>query len=190
MNAYWYDHPNILKCCRHVAAGGVIAYPTESVWGLGCDPDNADAISDVLAYKGRSWRKGLILVAADIAQFDFFLHDLEPQQLQQLNETWPGPNTWLVPHRGRVSPLVTGQHKNVALRVSNHPIVAALCRRFGGPMVSTSANPQGYAAAKTGLTARRYFRNQALVYSPGRVGGSKNPSCIRELSSGRIIRAA
>lgn len=171
--------------------GGVIAYPTEGVWGLGCDPFNADATWDILALKQRPESKGLILVAASIEQVSFLLDDLDSKRKAQLLKTWPGPNTWIIPHRDRVPSWIHGKHEGVAVRVSSHPVVAALCYLFGGPIVSTSANPQGLFAAQTALKVRTYFAcNPRLNFiTPGVVGQRGKASTIRDLRSLELIRA-
>ena len=173
-----------------IASGGIIAYPTEAVWGLGCDPENAQAVLRLLRLKRRDWRKGLILVAASIAQFDPYLGKLSSEQRQQLESSWPGPITWLVPHSGRVGKGVCGAHSSIALRVSAHPVVQALCNFVGGPLVSTSANPYGLQPARNRFAARRYFGDAIDAYTPGSVGTAQRPSEIRDLLSGEIIRAA
>lgn len=124
-------------------SGGVIAYPTEAVWGLGCDPDNDEAVAHLLRLKQRDPAKGLILVAGSIAQFAPWLEGLPLELHAPLAASWPGPNTWLVPDNGRTHALVRGAHDSVALRVSDHPGVIELCEAFGGPIVSTSANRAG-----------------------------------------------
>lgn len=163
-------------------------YPTEAVWGLGCDPFNGHAVAEVLKLKRRSWAKGLILVASDIAQFEFLLHGLDDDKRRTVEEAWPGHVTFLVPHHDRIPSLVSGAHEKVALRVSAHPIVQALCESFGGPIVSTSANPQGLSPAATGFKARSYFGKHGLVFAPGRVGAQAKPSKIIDLASGQQIR--
>ncbi len=180
--------PRLRQAISVLRAGGVIAYPTEAVWGLGCAYDNQHGVARILQLKSRSPKKGLILVAADINQFDFLLEDLDPQVCGPLRASWPGPTTWLVPHRNRLPDWISGEHNTVALRVSNHPTVQALCRGFGGPLVSTSANPQGARPARFGFQARRYF-GESVFYVPGRVGASARPSQIRDLSTGAVIRA-
>ncbi|NHO85729.1 tRNA threonylcarbamoyladenosine biosynthesis protein RimN [Pseudoteredinibacter isoporae] len=169
--------------------GGVIAYPTEAVWGLGCDPFQQQAVEKILWLKGRAQAKGLILVAADIEQFEPFLAGISPTQLEQLNATWPGPNTWLVPVNGYCPKWISGRFDSVALRVSAHPVVAGLCKAFGGPIVSTSANPQGLPPALNTMQAERYFHGCLDGLAPGLVNTQANPSTIRDLSSGELIRA-
>ena len=146
---------------RVVREGGVIAYPTEAVWGLGCDPWNEDAVYRLLALKARPVEKGLIVVAANIHQLDFLLEDLPDVWLDRLAGTWPGPNTWLVPHQERLPEWVTGVHDSVAVRVTDHPLVQELCH-LTGPLISTSANPAGrpaaHAAAGGAILPRRAGR--------------------------------
>lgn len=180
-----------LGCARRLLkAGGIVAYPTEAVWGLGCDPANTAALQRLLALKGRDPDKGLILVAATMSQFDDLLEGLAPGQREQLAASWPGPVTWLVPHHGRVHPLVCGRHTTVALRVSAHPQVAALCAKFGGPLVSTSANPQGRSPARDAAEVRRYFAGALDYLLTGPLGGAHQPTEIRDLASGRVMRPA
>ncbi len=170
-----------------LARGEVIAYPTEAVWGLGCDPFDHDAVHEVLRLKHRSPEKGLILVASRVQQLDFLLRLLTHAQRAQLEATWPGPNTWLVPHHKQIPRWVSGRFDTVAVRVSDHPLVRELCDSFGGPLVSTSANPQGLQPARDLLRVRTYFGKQVHVV-PGRLGRQQKPSEIRDLLSGKIVR--
>lgn len=169
-------------------SGGVVAYPTEAVWGLGCDPQSDAGLRALLAIKRRDIGKGLILVAADIIQFSALIAPLGLQQRLALQDTWPGPVTWLIPHRGRVHPLVHGGRPKVALRVSDHPLVQALCTAFGGPLVSSSANPQSRSPAMDAATVRRYFGGGVDYVLPGALGGLQRPTEIRDLEGCRVIR--
>lgn len=177
----------VQQTARVVRQGGVIAYPTEAVWGVGCDPWNEEAVDRLLALKERPVHKGLILVADSIDQFDFLLADLPDIWIERLAGSWPGPNTWLVPHQDRLPEWITGQHDTVALRVSDHPLVRELCR-LTGPLVSTSANPAGRPAARSRLRVEQYFPRQLDKVLGGALGGRKNPSLIRDLRTGEVIR--
>ena len=168
--------------------GGVIACPTEAVWGLSCDPGNEHAVARLLQLKSRPVAKGLILVAANVGQVDFLLAGLSDQQRQTLFDSWPGPATWLLPHRGLVPHWISGSHETVAVRVSDHPAVSALCAAWGGPLVSTSANPAGALPAREAYQVRRYFGHALDYLLPGRVGAARRPTGIRDLFSGQIIR--
>ena len=177
----------VQQAARVVRDGGVIAYPTEAVWGLGCDPWNEAAVDRLLALKERPVHKGLILVADDIDQFDFLLDELPEVWQERLAGSWPGPNTWLVPHQGLLPEWVTGEHDSVALCVSAHPLVQALCR-LTGPPISTSANPAGRSAARSRLRVEQYFPRQLDKVLGGALGGRRNPSLIRDLRTGDVIR--
>ncbi|WP_392892949.1 L-threonylcarbamoyladenylate synthase [Pseudomonas migulae] len=177
----------VQQAAQAVRAGAVIAYPTEAVWGLGCDPWDEEAVYRVLMLKGRSVDKGLILVADNIRQFDFLFEDFPELWMDRMASTWPGPNTWLVPHRNQLPQWITGVHETVALRVSDHPLVRDLCAVVG-PLVSTSANPQGRPAARTRIRVEQYFRGQLDLILGGNLGGRKNPSVIRDLATGNVIR--
>lgn len=180
-------HPHAVSAARVIQRGGVIAYPTEAVWGLGADPFHRHAVEHILYLKRRPVTKGVILVAASAEQFHFILQHLPFEQQCTLLASWPGPRTWLVPHLQLVPEWIHGQHQTVALRVSAHPVVRALCQLTGGPIVSTSANPQGLAPARFGYRARQYFGRQ-VEYAPGQVDLAAKPSEIRDLASGQIMR--
>jgi len=170
-------------------AGQTIAYATESVWGLGCNPWHEDAVQRLLNLKHRQRRQGLILVAAEISQFSFLLDGLKVSEKAQLELSWPGPTSWLVPHFGRVPDWICGDHDTVALRVSTHPSIRDLCLAWGGPLVSTSANVSGTQPATEIHQLRRYFSGQLACVFPGRPGARKRPSRIVDLKSGCVIRS-
>jgi L-threonylcarbamoyladenylate synthase len=174
--------------CRALREGEVVACPTEAVWGLSCDPDNAAAVEYLLALKARPVAKGLILVAHDMEQLNFLLAGFSGDLLETLSASWPGPATWLVPHRDRIPRWISGEHDTVAVRVSGHPVVSALCAAWGGPLVSTSANPAGALPARKAWQVRRYFGGSLGYIMPGATGPSDRPTVIRDLISGRIIR--
>ncbi len=183
----WLRHPRLRQCAQALAQGAVLAYPTEAVWGLGCDPFNQLAVNQIIAIKKRDADKGLILVAADISQFDFLLHDLSREQYAKLQASWPGHTTWLVPHQRRIPAQLSGKFSTIALRVSAHPLVNALCQLYGGPIVSTSANPQGKPPARSALKVRCYFKND-IVIAPSAPATEAAPSKIFDLVSGKQLR--
>jgi len=172
-----------------IRSGGVIACPTESVWGLTCDPYNETAVGELLKLKKRPVEKGLILVAAMQKQFEDLLEDLLPSKRALLTGSWPGPNTWLVAHHGKVPGWIVGTHDKVALRVTDHPIMRALCLAWDGPLVSSSANPAGLKPAETLQEVEAYFPDQLSALVAGETGGRSLPSQIRDLDTGSIIRA-
>ncbi len=173
---------------RAVKAGGLIAYPTEAVYGLGCDPRNEKAVRRLLALKRRSPRKGLILIAADFAQLALFLQPLTEADHARLATTWPGPHTWLIPTRPNTPRWLRGQHDTLAVRVTAHPLAAALCRACGHPLVSTSANFSGRPPARCALAVRRQLGTAIDCLLPGPTGGAARPTEIRDLRTGRRVR--
>ena len=181
-----------LGAVKSLAQGEVIAYPTESVFGYGCDPYNPKAVQRLLALKQRPVDKGLILVAANSGQIEPLLRSLSKAQLEQLEAEWPGPVTWLIPDPHQVIPhWIKGAFDSVAVRVSAHPLVRDLCLAWGGPIVSTSANQSGQPPAKSEyslLRARGQTGIGADYIVPGPTQGRLKPSEIKDLQSGRIIR--
>ena len=175
-----------LELAAHsIRSGGVLAYPTEAVWGLGCDPRNEAAISRILEPKSRPAHKGLVLVASSLQQLDELLLPLSDSDLATVNATWPGPVTWVLPCRREVSPLLRGRHESLAVRVTDHPLVRALCDEVG-PLVSTSANPAGREPARSALRVRQYFTDRLDYVLPGALGGRAQPSEIRTLTGQRL----
>ncbi len=182
--------PSIAIAATIMQQGGVIAYPTEAVWGLGCDPFDEHAVRRLQYLKMRDLGKGLILIASNIQQVEPFLTDISAEQRQQLNAAWPGPFTWLVPNNGKVPSWICGRFSSIALRVTQHPDVRALCDRFGGAIVSTSANPQGKPAPHNSWQVHRYFHQHALLdyIVKGQTGQRRQPSTITDLVTGKVIR--
>lgn len=175
-------------CSQILKRDGVIAYPTEAVWGLGCDPRSSTAVQRILDLKHRPWHKGMIIVAGDISQVEFLLQGISTEQRAILENSWPGPNTWLIPHHNRLPKWVTGQHPTVAVRVSNHPVVQQICREFNYPIVSTSANLAGKNPARSRIRVQQIFSGNIDYIVGGELGGNKNPSTIRDLQTQKILR--
>lgn len=177
-----------------LAQGGVIAYPTEAVYGYGCDPFNQAAVERLLAIKARPWQKGLILIAANIDQLAPLLAPLTQEQQQLVASTWPGPVTWLIPDPQDLVPrVVKGEHGSVAVRVCGHPVARQLCESWGAPIVSTSANRSGEAPCYTELSMRQRLQKLPDWYQPdafvgGATLGLDKPSVIRDLTTGDVIR--
>ena len=169
--------------------GGIIAYPTEAVFGLGCDPNNKAALKRLLAIKQRPWEKGLILIAANLGQVENYIQVLPPTILNRIQATWPGPYTWLLPARAEVSNLVRGEHNSLAVRISAHPACQALCIAWGQALISTSANPTQQAAARDLNTVETYFADKIDLALDLPLGQERNPSEIRDALTGELIRA-
>ncbi len=169
--------------------GGIIACPTESIWGLSCDPDNDGAIRRLLELKNRPLSYGFILVAADISQFSHYMHALSPALRQKLRRSWPGPRTWLIPHNGLASQLICGDHSTLALRVTNHPLLRSVCEYFGGPIISTSANINKKPPCRSYFQVYTNFHSRIDYIVPGRCGLRRNPTPICDAENNHLIRS-
>ena len=175
------------KAARILQSGGVVAYPTESVYGLGCDPLDYPAVLRILAMKLREENAGLILLGADYEQISPFVAP-SGRQLERMQATWPGPVTWVCPASSAAPPWITGGRDTIAVRVTDHPDAAALCAAAGMALVSTSANRSGRPAARSAVRVRRLFGQDVDYVVPGSVGGRPRPSEIRDAASGEVLR--
>lgn len=182
MNSLHMKHA--VAACRN---GGVIAYPTEAVYGLGCIPLFEHSVQRILKLKHRSIRKGLILVASNIEQLDDYVNFEKVKNFGNIRNSWPGPLTWLIPARKKTPVWLTGVHSTLAVRVSSHPVINALCNELG-PIVSTSANPTGAKPATSNQRVRSYFGTGIDYIFPENILNQKNPTEIRDAQTGNIIR--
>lgn len=169
---------------EHLKFGELIAYPTEGVWGLGCDPNNLEAVKKILDLKERSSDKGLILLGSRFEQFNEYAFAEEYKA--KLMTKWPGPHTWLVPAKQGVSTLLIGSNDKVALRLSNHEIVCELCEGFGGAIISTSANKEGLPTLKGEREIADVFPDVKIL--KGRLGDLNRPSTIQDVVTDFIVR--
>jgi L-threonylcarbamoyladenylate synthase len=176
------------RAARIVLAGGVIAYPTEAVYGLGCLPERRDAVMRLLALKRRSWRKGLLLIGADLEQLErYVVLPPEPRRSEVL-ATWPGPVTWVLEARRPLLPWITGGRDSVAVRLTDHALARELCARVGSAIVSTSANVTRRPPYRRALPLRRALQRGVDYVLAGELGGLGAPTTIRDGRSGRVLR--
>jgi L-threonylcarbamoyladenylate synthase len=178
----------IMQATQTLRQGGIIAYPTEAVYGLGCDPSNEQAVHRLLLLKRRSQSKGLILIAATLEQLAPYLAPIPSQRMQEVLATWPGPITWIFPANPQVPVWIRGQHHSVAIRLTDHPIAKQLCLEFGGALVSTSANKSQGTPAKSAEEVPTIFSEGIDVIVVGEVGSLNKPTEIRDALSGAIFR--
>jgi L-threonylcarbamoyladenylate synthase len=168
----------------------VIAYPTEGVFGVGCNPDSSEAINQLLQVKQRSVEKGLILIAANFDQLKPYIaiEQLTDEQLNRVHATWPGPVTWVMPASERASRWLTGQFATIAVRVTDHPLVQQLCLAYGKPITSTSANLSGHPACVTTEEVQQQLGSLAVTILDGATGGRSKPSEIRDVQTLEVLR--
>ncbi|MBM7073217.1 threonylcarbamoyl-AMP synthase [Shewanella sp. 202IG2-18] len=173
-----------------IEAGGIVAYPTEAVYGIGCDPDNVEALEKILKIKQRPWEKGLIIVASDFEQLKDYVDfsKLTPQQVEQVQSKWPGPVTQVMPALERVSPKLRGTFDTIAVRISAHPVVKDLCDAAGKPLVSTSANLAGEPPIRSGDEIKAQFDEHIDALILGDLGQQTQPSTIIDARTGQILR--
>lgn len=169
-------------------AGGVIAYPTEYCFGLGCDPRNEAAVDRLLEVKQRSREQGVILIAADEQQVQLLTNWRGLDRQSEVRASWPGPHTWLLPAKQGVAPWLRGNHTSLAMRVPGHPVCVELCQQFGFPIVSTSANRHGSPALLTAMDVRDELGSELDYVLDLPVGDAQSASTIRDALSGETLR--
>ena len=177
------------RAIRVLRDGGIIAYPTESVYGIGCDPWDRAAVMRAIDIKHRSARKGCILIAAGPRQLHSLVDIDSPRFANFASKYWPGPVTLVAPARRGVPAWLVSEDGTVATRVTSHHVARVLCARFGRPIVSTSANRSGRPPARDALRAHVAFGTEIDWYVAGRVGGIEAPTRIIDTRDGRIVRS-
>ncbi|MFT5573082.1 MAG: L-threonylcarbamoyladenylate synthase [Cryomorphaceae bacterium] len=178
----------ISQAAKVMRAGGVIAYPTEYCFGLGCDPRNEQAIARLLKIKNRQAEQGLILIAADIEQVCEYVDLASSPLREQIKRSWPGPNTWTLAALESVSQAVSGKHTTVAMRISGHSLSRQLCEAFGGAIVSTSANRHGQDALLQANEVAKEMSVELDYIIAAPVGGAPSASTIRDGLTGQVLR--
>jgi len=169
--------------------GAVIAYPTETVWGLGCLPNNQEALQKLAEIKQRSVKKGFILVSPNI---NFCLPYIKEAFHQQAKENitlnLEKPTTWLVPKSSTTSSLISGQFHTVAIRISPHPFITDICNQLNMPLTSTSANLHSRPSLNSAIGIQRFLGDRVKHIVHGYKSGLGQASTIIDLQSKRIIR--
>ena len=167
--------------------GGTIAYPTESIYGLGCDPKNKDAVNKLLMIKNRSLDMGLILLGSSTRGIDSWLK-ISNQQKQTLLMPTKKPTTYLVPVTHKAPRWIIGKHSSLALRISTMPIIKTLNEILGCPIVSTSANSHGKQPLQTKEQVQKEFSEVLDYIVEGDCGRFIKPSTIIDIVTGKEIR--
>ncbi|MBJ7537854.1 Sua5/YciO/YrdC/YwlC family protein [Marinomonas sp. C1424] len=178
-----------LELATILRQGGVIAYPTEAVWGLGCDPFNETAVRRILRLKSRPEHKGLILIAGHQEHLTSWLATLDEETGKRLISQPDTPTSWVVPD-SQISPSwVKGEHHSVAIRLSNHKPVQRLCKAFQGVIVSTSANPSGLEPANSIEEVNTYFGENIDAIYNAPLGEASQPSQVRDILTNKLFRS-
>ncbi len=185
------DQTEIEAAFKVFKQGGLIAYPTEAVFGLGCDPDNNSAIERLLNLKKRSVDKGLILLAGEYSQLLPYIDEeaYSSEQKSTIVARWPGPITQVLPAKKNISPLLSGVFDSIAVRVTQHPDVIALCKLTGKPIISTSANLSGQPASLTWQQVLVQFPSQLDIVMKANTLGLTSPSTIINGLTNQVLRS-
>jgi L-threonylcarbamoyladenylate synthase len=178
----------LTRACEALKHGGVIAYPTEYCFGLGCDPRDGDAIHRLLTIKRRNVEQGVILIAGNLEQVELYADLGAVSNVTPVIESWPGPNTWVLPALEHVSSMVRGSHSSIAMRIPQHDFCLNLLHLFGHPIVSTSANRSGRKEHLSASTVRLDIGVECDYIVDLDVGGAKSASTIRDASTGITLR--
>lgn len=170
--------------------GGILAYPTEAVFGLGCDPGNNDAVKKLLSLKQRSRDKGLILLASEYEQLLPYIDDnaISENERNRILSRWPDALTQILPATKNISPLLCGIYDSIAVRITNHPDVVALCALTSKPIVSTSANLTGESPATTWQQVEQQLGNKVDCIIKSKTLGFLKPTSIINGLTGEIVR--
>jgi len=172
-----------------LSRGAVIGYPTDTIWGFGCDPLEPHSVARILQIKQRPVDKGLILLSSRLEYCDAYIK-LDQAQRDIIQAPAEVPTTWLVEASDACPPWIRGNHATVAMRITDHPLLGYLCERLQSPLVSTSANHAGKATVRSSLQLRRQFGNQLDFVVTGFDTGGARPSEIKSLASGKLLRSA
>ena len=183
----YYSYFKIRMASHALRQGKLLAYPTEAVYGLGCDPLNEMAVMTLLALKQRPVHKGLILIASDLSQLLPFIEP-DPEMLNRIIPSWPGPVTWVIPAQSWVPVYLKGTHQSLAVRVSAHPLVQQLCANYGGAIVSTSANISNQAPARSAFAVRKNLPSNDIFILPGATARHDQPTAIYNAQNGDCLR--
>ncbi len=180
----WHCH----QSAQLIKLGGVIAYPTETVYGLGCDPLNIDAVLKLIALKNRPISKGFIIVAAEVGQLSPYIESNQTEINSTLLSPGKQPTTWVFKAQPWVPAWLTGQHTTLAVRLTSHPFAKALCSQLQHPIISTSANPAGVKPARNHYILRKWFGDDLDFILPGTPPAHSTPSLIKDVKTGLILR--
>lgn len=181
---------DITHGARVIASGGVIAHPTEGVFGLACDPASRAALERVMRIKQRDASKGVILLAHCPDALQPYCAELEPNMTARLTKTYPHPTTFIVPAAPGASDLLTGGRSTLAVRITTHDLSLTLCRTLEHPIVSTSANRGGEPPARDAITVRETLGDDLDLIVDGELGDAQGPSAIIDIVTGQIVRPA
>ncbi len=178
----------VTRAYQVIQAGGLLIYPTEGVYGIGCDPHNSEAINKLINLKKRNPNKGIILIASDFAMFEAFIKPLSNEILEQISKYKSDPVSWIVPATEHCPGPLTGNRSTLAIRVSSHPFVQSLCKQLGHAITSTSANVSGQNPINNAKELNKAFGFAVDYIVPLPVGSLGKPTPLFDAISGQQLR--
>ena len=164
----------------HSEEGGVIAFPTETFYGLGADARNEEAIEKIFGIKGRDFKNPILVVIGDREHLDAFAADIPMEARKLMGRFWPGPLTIVFRAAPSVSPKLTAGGEKIGIRLTSHPIAMAISKRLGGPVTATSANLSGASECSSAaeVLSQLQGRMDGVVDGGQTTGGRARPSSM------------
>ena len=176
------DEPGIVQTADRIRTGGVVVYPTETVYGLGADPFNPSSFARIFGLKGREAKKGLILLIRGRKDLDALVADVSRAAEVLIDAFWPGPLTLVFPASSNLPKHLLGSSSTVALRMSDAAVAGALLHHVGGPITSTSANRSGRPPARSALQAADVLGRDVDLILDGGPSRGPRPSTLVDVS--------
>jgi L-threonylcarbamoyladenylate synthase len=178
---------NILQAAKCIKQGGLIAYPTETVYGLGVDPFNQQALLRLFATKGRTAEKAIIVLIRGTIDLPTLTSDLPAIAESLINAFWPGPLTLIFKASAQLPKELLGGRDTLALRHSNAPIAQSLVDALGGPLTSTSANISGQPPAQSAQEVQNQLESHLDLIINGGPSPQSQPSTLLDISTNKPI---
>lgn len=178
---------NINQAAEIIKNGGLIGYPTETVYGLGADPHNAEAIQKIFIAKGRAEDKGIILLIRGVDDLSTLVRAISPTAQILIEAFWPGPLTLVFRANRDLSPALLGGRDTIALRHSSSPIATQLLTVLGGPLTSTSANRSTEPPARSTCEVENALGEHLDLIIDGGPSASIIPSTLIDVSTDSAI---
>jgi L-threonylcarbamoyladenylate synthase len=183
------DDERVKHATRILRAGGVVVYPTETLYGLGADAGNAAALQRLVELKGREPGKPIAVLIGNVRMLGAVVADIPPLAEALMRRFWPGPLTIVLPARASLSPVLTGGGDGIGVRLSRHPMATALVRCLGQPVTAPSANPAGQPPPRRIEEARIYFGSRVDFYlDAGCLAGEPASTVVDVRGELRVVR--
>lgn len=179
---------NLDSSIEWLNSGKTLIHPTESIWGIGCDAFNKDAVENIFKLKKRHKNKSFILLVESLDAIEKYLHKINIDDQNYLMKYWPGAYTFLIKYNNKLPTHLHNETGKIAIRVSNHLPINTLIKAFSGFMVSTSANISGEKNINNPIDIINFFECEELAYYDESLGKNTSPSKIIDLETKAIIR--